>query len=231
VTRDVTLRVGVDWYDADGAVLSTSFCSDVTSYTGTSWAEAPLGQVVAPASALSAIFRIVRNAGGAGSAYVTNVQLVRQRTGERLLAPNTVTRPVMNSGATVDRLPQSGVIWSGAGRFGDPGVLGTNATGPLAFDGTLSCEVRIDARAPSYPGTALQMVLEVRRKAGTVWGSWRTLDTINVDTTDWQRYDARGQVISGFADTEFRVRVTTNTYLATAVLQDLEFQPRRFGFI
>ena len=88
-TRDVTIRMQILWYTREGGYISASSVTEA-NYASTAWYTRE-SYPVAPAGAAYGIVRILRVAGGAGDAYITNVELVKRRNGATLITPGGIT--------------------------------------------------------------------------------------------------------------------------------------------
>jgi hypothetical protein len=88
-TRSVGMRVLLDWYDAAGALISTSNVG-VFGASATAWANFA-EDVTAPAGAASVNLFLRRGNGGSGFGLVTNIEVTRQRDGRTFLTPNSIT--------------------------------------------------------------------------------------------------------------------------------------------
>ncbi|PTX49062.1 hypothetical protein IQ03_02463 [Gemmobacter caeni] len=96
-SRDVSLSLRFAWYDADDVQISISTVAVASNASNTSWVTSPLGQAVAPTGAARVEVSMRRLSGGAGNAYLTNFEIIRQRTGSTLLTPNSITTDLVTT--------------------------------------------------------------------------------------------------------------------------------------
>lgn len=103
-TRDVTMDVRVEWYDADGAYLSLSNMQ-VANVANTSWnktedyptANTGAKIVTAPANAASGQIRVFRPGGGSGEGYMANLEMTRLADGAVIIRDGTVISSMINT--------------------------------------------------------------------------------------------------------------------------------------
>jgi len=85
----VSARLVIGWLDATGAVLSYAKAERL-DYIYAAWVETT-ATVTAPAGAVRARAYLTRLAGGAGLAFVTDLSVIRQRSGAVLITPASIT--------------------------------------------------------------------------------------------------------------------------------------------
>lgn len=107
-TRDATLSLFINWYDKTGAVISWTYLTEANA-SSNAWAT-KTGNAQAPAGAAFGRVALRRLAGGAGTAYVTNVEIIRQRHGTTLITPGGLTTALID---TVDFAASGLAIFGG----------------------------------------------------------------------------------------------------------------------
>lgn len=94
-TRDATLRLMLNFFDPTGALISGTHLTETNTASNT-WLTKS-GTAQAPANTAFARVLVQRDAGGAGIAYVTNVEVVKQRTGRTLITPRGLTTDLVDT--------------------------------------------------------------------------------------------------------------------------------------
>lgn len=94
-TRDATLSLFINWYDKTGALLGWHYMTEANTSSNT-WVTKS-GAAQAPAGTAFGRVAVRRAAGGAGTAYVTNIEVVRQRTGATLITPEGITTDLLST--------------------------------------------------------------------------------------------------------------------------------------
>ncbi|RHZ96455.1 hypothetical protein D1114_07020 [Cereibacter sphaeroides] len=101
------------WYDASGAPL-TPTARGVTITTAP-WTTEKTAVAVAPAGASSCILQAYRGAGDVGEIYITNMEVLRQRSGSLLIAPQSITgAELIATEAVITQQAQIGALTVGS---------------------------------------------------------------------------------------------------------------------
>lgn len=77
------------WYNASGGFISQT--PRGLAITGSGWGSSTGAVAEAPAGAAYVIIQAYRAAGGVGAVYITNMEVLRQRSGSLLIAPQSIT--------------------------------------------------------------------------------------------------------------------------------------------
>ncbi|MBO4168921.1 hypothetical protein J5260_05875 [Luteovulum azotoformans] len=90
-------QIGIQyvWFDADGAVVANT--GRYTTVTTGAWQSVTTPAATAPAGAAKCVLRAVRIGGGAGFGFLTNMEVVKQRSGQTLVTPNSLTTELVNT--------------------------------------------------------------------------------------------------------------------------------------
>lgn len=100
-----TMYMQVSFYDAAGAYLS-EYTSIGSTFADTAWVHYSSTQSVynVPDGAVIAQFKICRGAGGAGTGYVTGIEVTRRKPGTTLITPNSITTTELNVAGDISAL-------------------------------------------------------------------------------------------------------------------------------
>ncbi|WP_144038989.1 hypothetical protein [Gemmobacter megaterium] len=120
--RSATLRLLFSWFGPDGEALGQNVIG-VANASATSWATFA-EDISVPANAATVDIGLRRGGGGSGNAFVTNIEVVRQRDGRTFLTPNSITTNLID---TIDFNASGLAVFGGelrsanysAGRYGD----------------------------------------------------------------------------------------------------------------
>ncbi|WP_101340316.1 hypothetical protein [Cereibacter azotoformans] len=90
-------QIGIQyvWFDADGAVVANT--GRYTTVTTVAWQSVTTPAATAPAGAAKCVLRAVRIGGGSGFGFLTNMEVIKQRSGQTLVTPNSLTTELVNT--------------------------------------------------------------------------------------------------------------------------------------
>ena len=221
ILRTVTMQVA--WHDGAGALVSASTLSRplVSPAWGTSTAT-----VTVPAGAVEARVLLGTAAGGTGSAYVTNVEMVKKRPAPSLMLQRSIGRAEIGPGAisdlyqAIDVGPRNGASSQATALTLDIGTVprGANYQRGIVFE----------ARNPGYnaavSSTSMAVVLQARfAKLGGAFGPWLEMKRWEVTSTAWDVYEDATLIAGFYDDLEYRVIYLNNSSAnnATPVLRQI----------
>lgn len=121
-TRDATCRLTFWFYDKAGAQNGSPLILNESNYNSTNWKQVSrgytttdAGPIVAPAGTEFMRVTAGRIGGGAGTAYMTNIEVIKKRAGSTLITPGGITTDVIAANAiTADKVTTGELITLGA---------------------------------------------------------------------------------------------------------------------